>query len=135
MVVIAVFDFELKLRILFPEDLCCVLSCHCAAKEFAVRLFNCCNGLVHNLYDGTRLMRRISFLSARVEKVVRLTVLPLHFNSMLRSRKCRPFGGAGNAGNTDGEAGGAGRFDWTAIGEVSSSSAMNDECVEELGDS
>ncbi len=79
---VAVFDFELKLRILLSEELRGLLSGYCATEEFAVRLFNCCDCLVDDFYDGTGLILRISFLK-RTKNRSRLTVLPLHLNSRL----------------------------------------------------
>jgi hypothetical protein len=56
---------------------------------------------------------------------------------MLRFRKCTGFGVTWSGANdndaaTDGD---TSRFEWAATGDVSSSSAMKEEWVEELGES
>lgn len=77
----AVFDFELKLRVLFPKDLGCVFCCNRAAKKFPVGLFDGGNCLVDNLYYGTRLRVWVSI--ATVGAMVKLTVFPALLKSML----------------------------------------------------
>ena len=77
----AVFDFELKLRVLFLKDLGCVFCCNRAAKKFPVGLFDGGNCLVDNLYYGTRLRVWVSI--ATVGAMVKLTVFPALLKSML----------------------------------------------------
>jgi ABC-type dipeptide/oligopeptide/nickel transport system permease subunit len=77
----AVFDFKLKLRVLFPKDLGCVFCCNRAAKKFPVGLFDGGNCLVDNLYYGTRLRVWVSI--ATVGAMFKLTVLPALLKSML----------------------------------------------------
>lgn len=65
----------------------------------------------------------------------RQTVVPLHLKSMLASLDLRDGLGAGELGDSTGVDGrGKTKFLYRTTGEVSSSSAMKEELVDELGD-
>jgi hypothetical protein len=77
----AVFNLELKLRVLFPKELSCVFCCNSAAKKLPVGLLNGGDCLVHNLYHSARLKARVSLETAN--KRFKLTVFPALLKSML----------------------------------------------------
>jgi hypothetical protein len=79
----AMFDSELKPRILFLEEFGCVFCCQRTSKKFPVRLFNCCNCLVHDFNYSARLGYRSALPKSDQDIQTHCTTITFEFQALI----------------------------------------------------